>query len=302
LVIWSDDQRMLNRLQNIAVIALAALFVIGFGVETWRASNTPHVPIYQSATKQKERTTNAESPKESAEEAIVRYNKWLTIFTAILAIATVGLGFATIGLYSVSQGQLKHAELESRRTRVHRLQDEMRIEEQIKISRQSSDAAKLAAQAAIGVEIARVLISNIEFQWASVANLVGNLQFPKVAISVKNYGRTPAFVSNQASEMLIAPVLPETPEYPNAHDLMGCVIEGKDNYYLPVARLRRAIPQETINDIVIGKTFIWVYGHLFYRDFLHNPHWLKFCAQLDVIDRGGVRVIEGGPAKYTDSY
>lgn len=297
---------MLKRLQNGAVIALALLLVIGFGVEVWRASNAPLVPINQNASTQREHQPNLETQKERPEEAIARYNKWLTFFTAILAIATVGLGFATIGLYFVSQSQLRHAELESRRNRVNRLQDQLRIEEQIKISRQSSDAAKLAAEAAIGVEIARVLIGNMEFQWASVANLMGNLQFPKVEISVKNYGRTPAFVSNQASEMLVAPVLPEIPEYPNAHDLIGCVIEGKDTYALPVARLRKAIPIETINDITNGKTFIWIYGHLFYRDFLHDPHWLKFCAQLYVYygegRSGPVRVIEGGPAQYTESY
>jgi hypothetical protein len=89
------------------IIALAFCFAGAVAGEIWQASNPPHVAVNQSATSQKENGTNPESPKESAEEAIARYNKWLTIFTAILAVATVGLGFATVGLYFTSAQQIK---------------------------------------------------------------------------------------------------------------------------------------------------------------------------------------------------
>jgi hypothetical protein len=117
-----------------------------------------------------------------------------------------------------------------------------------KSTRSAADAALLAAQASIGVELPHVFIDNLEFQHAGVGNLAANLQFPRVAISVKNYGRTPAFLGLQGVEMLVAPTLPETPDYSNnAYDLpSGTVIEGGATYDLPVARLRDILPIETI--------------------------------------------------------
>ncbi len=197
---------MLKRLQNVVVIALALLLATGFGLEIWRASNAPRVSINQNAAQQKERSANAESPKESAEEAIARYNKWLTIFTAILAVATVGLGFATIGLYFVSQGQLKHAELESRRTRVHRAQDEMRIEEQINIARQNSNAAQKAAETLPIIEGAYVFPDILA---ENVASSLQNLDHPMVVNRVlrlefqfKNFGKTPAILHHFQADLI----------------------------------------------------------------------------------------------------
>lgn len=120
---------MLKRLQNVAVTALMACLLIGFGSEMWRASNTPHPLINQKTASQKEGRAYAESPKENAEEAIARYNKWLTIFTAILAVATIGLGFATVGLYFTG-------------------------EKQIGVAKQSADAAQASAKIARGALIA----------------------------------------------------------------------------------------------------------------------------------------------------
>jgi hypothetical protein len=90
---------MQRRCKNAAWFALAILLTIGWGAVIWRTLNVPHSPINQSASNQKQRGGNSESQKESAEEAIARYNKWLSIFTAILAVATLGLGGATVGIY-----------------------------------------------------------------------------------------------------------------------------------------------------------------------------------------------------------
>jgi hypothetical protein len=100
----------MTRLQKAAaIIALALCFAGAIGMEIWQASNSVHVAVNQDAAKKKESAAYVESPKESTEQVIARYNKWLTIFTAILAAATVGLGFATVGLYFVNHNQLRHA-------------------------------------------------------------------------------------------------------------------------------------------------------------------------------------------------
>lgn len=178
-----------------------------------------------------------------------------------------------------------------------------------KSTRIAADAAKLAAQAAISVELPHVYIDNLEFQESGVGNLAAQLQFPRVAISVKNYGRTPAFISQQAAEMLVAPTLPDMPDYSNsAHDMpTGTVIEGRTSYELRVARLPDILPIETIEDIIAERTYVWIYGYLFYRDFLRNPHCMRFCAQLIVLNgdghTGSVHIMESGEdTKYTESY
>lgn len=76
-------------------------------MEVWEASNTPHVPINQSAAAQQDHKPDNQAQKERPDEAIARYNWWLTLFTAILAASTVVLGLATIGLYFAGRNQLR---------------------------------------------------------------------------------------------------------------------------------------------------------------------------------------------------
>ena len=86
------------------VIALLLCLAVALAVFSSRNAS-----IEQSAQPHKYYASNAQSQKESAEEAIARYNWWLTLFTAILAVATVGLGSATVGLYFAGRNQLQLA-------------------------------------------------------------------------------------------------------------------------------------------------------------------------------------------------
>ena len=191
----------MTRLQKAAtIIVLALCFAGAIGMEVWQASNAVHVAVNQDAAKNKQHATDAESPKESAEEAIARYNRWLTIFTAILAVATVGLGFATVGLYRVSQRQLRHAEIESRRGRAWRLKDEGRIIEQFEIARKNSDAAKESADAAVQqAKIAETALTQLERPYIFIFDVKEFGFDPEtseyfVEYSVANYGKMPAII------------------------------------------------------------------------------------------------------------
>jgi hypothetical protein len=100
--------------------------------------------------------------------------------------------------------------------------------------------------------------------------------------------------------MQIGGRLPQDPVYPNAHDLeSGTVIEGGRTYDLPVPHFREALSEGTIQSILDGKTYIWVYGYVFYGDFLNNPHMLRFCAHWLLTPP---RFIEDGPPQYIESY
>jgi hypothetical protein len=191
---------MLKRPQNVAIVALATCFLIGFGSEVWRASNTHHSSIDQSAAAQKERAASPEGSKESAEEAIARYNKWLTIFTAVLAVATVGLGVATVGLYFAGERQLRHAQTEAHRARVWRLRDDERLREQIAIARQNADAAQKSAEASIQqAKIAENALVQLERPYIFIFGVRGIKQDVAsqdffVEYTVANYGKMPAII------------------------------------------------------------------------------------------------------------
>jgi hypothetical protein len=83
------------------MIAFLLCFVVVIAVFS---SHTPYLP-QQSATTEYPNNTNQNSEKETAEQAIAHYTFWLTIVTAILAGATVGLG-------AISVYQLKLARTE----------------------------------------------------------------------------------------------------------------------------------------------------------------------------------------------
>jgi hypothetical protein len=45
--------------------------------------------------------------KEKSDAALARYTFWLTLFTGVLAVATIGLGVATAGLYLTGEKQIR---------------------------------------------------------------------------------------------------------------------------------------------------------------------------------------------------
>src|ERR1700733_2459461 len=132
---------MLNR---VVIVWIVYAGVMGFAV------GGSFVAAYQIPLSQHESSTNPEqnpsdqNSKEKSNEALARYTLWLTMFTGVMAFATVGLGIATVGLYATGEKQIK--------------------------------IALRTAQAAIGVEIPRLLISDLEFQQPEVGNLAAHLQ------------------------------------------------------------------------------------------------------------------------------
>jgi hypothetical protein len=188
---------MLRWLLNGTIGALAVCYVTGFGAELWRASNAPHAPINHSTPAAKERGSDTKAQEESAEEAIARYNKWLMIFTGILAAATVGLGLATIGLYFAGERQLALAKDTSNRQAVE-------IQNQIDITREANRAAQKSADAAVATERARFYIVIKRHNLDRVLETLGRfpnsqtmpLSFePVIEYAFKNYGKTPGIVS-----------------------------------------------------------------------------------------------------------
>jgi hypothetical protein len=210
---------MLRSLQNAGVIAIAVLFVVGFCAGVWHASNTPHAPINQSTAAQKNHPADAQTIEErhqATEETIAYYNKWLMFFTAILAVATVGLGFATVGLYRVNQSQFRHAVIETQRARVNRLRDDERLREQMDIARQNADAASQQARAA------EAALTQLERPYVFIFGVRGIKQDAEsgefyVEYAVANYGKMPAIIESPNVGFEISDRV-EPPMPPRIHD------------------------------------------------------------------------------------
>jgi hypothetical protein len=94
----------MKRIPNAVFLALFVCLTVGFGSIVGISSLNPkpqthQSPTQNSATKNEPKTDSKtiEERHQVTEEAIAYYTKWLMFFTAILAIATVGLGAATVG-------------------------------------------------------------------------------------------------------------------------------------------------------------------------------------------------------------
>ncbi|MGA8499398.1 MAG: hypothetical protein WB764_28220 [Xanthobacteraceae bacterium] len=86
----------MSEVKRIAAIIVLTVCLVGpFGVSIWQASrHPPQAPSQSRAADQESDATN-QTPREKTDEAIARYTKELAYFTAILAIATIGLGIGT---------------------------------------------------------------------------------------------------------------------------------------------------------------------------------------------------------------
>jgi hypothetical protein len=293
---------MLKQLQNAAVIVLAVLFAIGFGVQVWRASEAPHASINQNAAAHKKDKTDSETIEErhqATEEAIAYYNKWLMFFTAILAIATFGLGVATVGLYRISERQLRHAELQSRRARVYRAQDEMRIEEQIGIAKASANAAKLNAEAVMAAEGAALypLIGddNLKAIFGAARRYERTGQdsepFPAPAVTFrfKNYGKTPAVLISVMHGLDFFPK-PSKLRTMHAEDIsfIEVIAPDKETRDMTAALYGSTFTREKAKVVRDGPGQLLFFGQAIFKDFFNRQF---LCIWECEGDNGGFRLI-----------
>jgi hypothetical protein len=93
------NKRMPMSYAHKRAIALLVCLVLLLVWPERSTSNISHLPSNQNATTQQHQKSNTETIQDrhlATEEAVAYYNKWLMFFTAMLALATLGLGFATV--------------------------------------------------------------------------------------------------------------------------------------------------------------------------------------------------------------
>jgi hypothetical protein len=149
------------------------LVAIGL-IAVQRFSYSIQPSIYYQYPKQKEESAYQSSfeKRENPDEALARYTFWLVLFTGVLAIATIGLGIATYGLYRAG-------------------------ERQIKIADKAAEAALLNAKAIMAAEGAVIypIITYDNLEMGIASQTIGTrteMWGPFVHYCLKNFGKTPA--------------------------------------------------------------------------------------------------------------
>jgi hypothetical protein len=291
------EYRTMTRVQKIAtIIALAICFAVAISMEVREASNTPHEPINQSATSQPERKADNEARKERPDEAIARYNWWLTLFTAVLAVATVVLGLATVGLYVAGERQLRHVQGEAAQARRRRWEDQLALSEQLSIARQNSEAAKKSADAAVAVDRAR-FFPVIEHNFLDCVNAVqtwdgqipdsqqlASSNWPMAKINFKNYGKTPGIISSVSTAIMFSTEPPD-PVFDEKIVTDNIIDAGKLSEDFPTV-ISHPITLGEAKKVKRGEGNIWVFGNVMYSDVFGEAHIHRFCQRLVGIGAG----------------
>jgi hypothetical protein len=178
----------------------------------------------------------------------------------------------------------------------------------------AATAADLSARAAIASQAAVVFITDIRVGDRAVRQATKD--FPakrnwmnfrlrdfgpnkgfRIRIRLRNFGRTPAVVESIGLDYTVADSLPDTPNYKNIIKTIAAIRPGErikiteppgigiENYIYP--------PVGDLSAISTKTKFLWIYGQIYFEDFLHTRHEIGFCGHWT---EAGFQA--GGPASY----
>lgn len=217
--------------------------------------------------------------------------------TAVIAIFTCTLWWVTWRMVRLAEGQ----------------QSDMR--ESLRIAGISADATKSLADAALAMELPVVLLSHIDFVAAApTMDMRTILERCPVKVTVTNYGRTPAFLTQRDVSYVCAKRLPDIPNYIFESRLPPeAVLDTRVSFDLGEAYgsytglFGREITKDDIESVIARTKHFFVYGYVACRDFQGNPHRTGFCKQLRIsYPNMSERDWEWGeaeaPAAYTERY
>jgi hypothetical protein len=145
-----------------------------------------------------------------------------------------------------------------------------------KVTGVSAEAAKKSADAAMGVELPRFILTDVVINGTSTYPRQA-LNGDAMTIRFKNIGRTAAIMSRELLDWKIGENLPEKFATNFARDrpasLGTFVKQGGEEYLMRTAKngLKsiRSISENEIHRAIDGPGRLWVYGAIIYRDFLN---------------------------------
>jgi hypothetical protein len=206
------------------------------------------------AERQDEARERAE--RSASEQSLVNYTAALAIFTAVLAISTVALWWATKGLRDFAAQQA--ADMKS----------------SIAVARQAADAAKMSADAAVAADLPIFVVESK----ITIGRREGTYSIP-----FGNHGRTPAVMMADCLVLELDKALPDKPRYP-IHSLERVdrprVVEKNHEY--TVSR-PASVSDADWDRILKRETILWAYGYIEYIDFLKIKRRDGFCLAFEPI-------------------
>jgi hypothetical protein len=156
------------------------------------------------------------------------------------------------------------------------------LKDSVAAARTSADAAKTSADIAIGVSVPTLKI--VEFGVVNLGALTAEDFFrsPRVKITIKNYGQTPAFLE-WWSVCFTCEDLPDIPVYGGPADgivLKNVAVQPGEPYTLPPVEFFRTptFSDKEVQAIMKRETMLTAYGYICYSDvFNHRFRRFKFC-------------------------
>jgi hypothetical protein len=249
---------MLKRLFVLWVVC-AALFGFAAGGSFVAGYLMPDPQQHQNANADQNNTKH--KTKEETEQAIATYTGWLTIFTAVMAIATIVLGGATIGLYLTGEKQVEAAikaanaaEISARASvAIHLPIIRMSLRDDLRINIREEDDYAVITCSIPGVEI-----WNIGKSDTFPTRLVAGFRRGKRLSEKPRYHITERFHPNR----IIRPN-DITPEYETIGACEITIIQRGHG--------------DKRKDIWAGESRLWFYCCLAYKDFMNSDHTAAFC-------------------------
>jgi hypothetical protein len=205
--------------------------------------------------------------------------EWLlALFTAILAVYTACLFYATSGLVEAAREQSRD------------------MKASIAVSAEAADAAKKTAQVTAAAERPHILLTELKIVGLrQPPDAEGNVEV-KCTYQFQNFGKSPAFLKDACVRFNWAN-LPPNPSYPSLNRVPHIIAPVTGIYYTrPVGVV---VPHAICEDVAADRLPVHVYGLLTYEDVLGTLHTLRYCYRLAFEGNdASVMFRPGGPSTY----
>jgi hypothetical protein len=197
---------------------------------------------------------------------------WTAIFTGLLFAATCFLGWFTFKLWKATLAALRDTE------------------RGIAIAQQQADAAKLSADAAVGIELPRLAPSGGLARRRPSATAAESISECAFVIVLRNMGRNAAIVFEDSLAVSPDSSFGMTHSYDLASKraLPFGVETGSGFEYHVSPSGRCSIPLSDAMRLVEENEPFWAYGFVAYRDFLEQTWHSRFCFRILCNSAGGI--------------
>jgi hypothetical protein len=218
----------------------------------------------------------------------LRFNKLLAIFTGLLFLTSLVANILMLRYVNITKEAADAANISAQEVKRSREVAESNLiqsrEGVAKAERQSRDslnasinASRLDQRAWVGVDIFKAEPEIIE---------VGKRT--RLVLSFKNTGKTPA--RNIKARAIMEPIPKgRLPRFSYAGELIahyGLLAPSAlafVRFELVMSKTTREpglVTQAVLDELILGKTTVYVHGRIDYEDIFGCPHWMTFCASM----------------------